>query len=56
MIKPDVMVVLLHPSLRGMPDLSSVDLPTLAGDAVNVWCFQAEVILHEPKETGDLPR
>jgi hypothetical protein len=27
---------------------------TLAGDAVNTWCFQVEVILDEPKETSDL--
>jgi hypothetical protein len=39
-----------------MPSLSTVDLTTLAGDAVDVSCFQAKIILDGLKETGDFPR
>jgi hypothetical protein len=56
MIKPDVLVVLFDPGLNGMSYLSNVDLPTLAGDAVNTQCFHAKVIIDGLKETGDPPR
>jgi len=39
-----------------MPSLSNVDLPTLTGDAINAYCFQAMVILDRLKESSDLPR
>jgi hypothetical protein len=56
MIKTDVPVVLLDPDLNGTLSLSNVDLPTLAGDAINVQCFQAEIILDRLKENDDLSR
>jgi hypothetical protein len=39
-----------------MLGLYNIDLPTLTGDAVNVWCLHAKVILDGLKETGNLPR
>jgi hypothetical protein len=39
-------MVLLDPGLNGTPGLSSVDLPTLARNAINARCLQLEVILH----------
>jgi hypothetical protein len=54
--KPDVLAVFLGPGCSGMPGSSNVDLITFTGDAVNTSCFQSNVILDEPKETGDLPR
>jgi len=49
-------MVLLHLGLSGMPHLYNVDLPTLTGDAINAYCFQAMVILDRLKESSDLPR
>jgi hypothetical protein len=54
MIKRDVPMVLTDPGCNGVFGLSNVDLTTLTGDAVNTWCFQAEVILDRLKETGNL--
>jgi hypothetical protein len=34
--------------------MTDVDLTTFAGHAVDTSCFQVEVILDGPKETGDL--
>jgi hypothetical protein len=51
MVKPDVAVVLLDPSPNGTAGLSNRDFSTLA----NVPCFEAEVTLDGPKDTGDLP-
>jgi len=56
MIQPDVLVVLLHPGLSRTPGLTNVDLTTFAGNATDASCFQAKVILHGPKEAGDLPK
>jgi len=53
MIKPDVSIALLDPSINGMPGLSNFDLTALAGNAVNCQCLQ--VILDGPKETSDHP-
>jgi hypothetical protein len=39
MIKLDVPVVLISPSLDGIPGLSSVDLVTFTGEAVNAKCL-----------------
>jgi hypothetical protein len=36
--------------------LTDIDLTTFVGDAVDASCFQAKVILHGPKETGDFSR
>jgi hypothetical protein len=52
----DVPLVLLGPGLNKMPDFSSVDFNTCAGDALNASCFQAKVIFDGPKETGNLHR
>jgi hypothetical protein len=49
-------MVLLDPSLNGMPSLTDVDLTTFAGDAIDASYFQAKGIPDGPKETGDLPR
>jgi len=43
---PQVCAVLLDPSLSRTPSLTSVDLITFAGDAVDTSCFQANVILN----------
>jgi len=51
-MKSNVPVVLLGPGLNGIPSISCVDSPTLAGNAVYACCFQAEVILDGAKETG----
>jgi hypothetical protein len=51
-----MLMVLFDPGLNGTPNLSSVDLPTLAEDGVFVWCFQAKVILYGLKETSNHPR
>jgi hypothetical protein len=56
MINLSVLLVLLNSCLSGTPNLSNVGLPTLAGYAINILCFQAKVILDGPEETGDLPR
>jgi hypothetical protein len=50
-IKPDVPVVFLDPGYNGIPGLSNVVLPTLAGDAVHALYFQAKVIFDGLKET-----
>jgi len=47
-------VVLLDPGLNGTPNLSNVDPTTSTGDAANARCFQAEVTLEGPKESGNL--
>jgi hypothetical protein len=56
MIKPNVLLVLLDPCFKGIPTLFSVGLPTLAGDALNAWFLQTEVIFDGLKGNGDLLR
>jgi hypothetical protein len=50
----DVALVLLDPGLDGMASLPDVDLTTLTGHAVYTRSLELQVILHRPKETGDL--
>jgi hypothetical protein len=38
-----------------MPSLSNVHFPTLAGNAVNTWRFQGQIILKGLKKAGELP-
>jgi hypothetical protein len=45
-------MVLVDPDLNGIPDLSNVDIPTIAGDAINTWCFQLEVKLNVSSPIG----
>jgi hypothetical protein len=49
----DVALV-LDPGLDGTADLPDVDLTTFAGHAVYTRSFESQVILHRPKETGEL--
>jgi hypothetical protein len=56
MLQTDVALVLLDPGLDGTPGLSDVDLTTLAGHAAYTRSLGSQVILHRPKETGDLLR
>jgi hypothetical protein len=56
MIQTEVPVVVSDPGLSGMASLSNVELTTLARDHVNIWCFQAKVILDGQKEIGDLSK
>lgn len=39
--QPDVQVVLLHPDLNGLADLSSIDLTTFRRDAVDTQSLQS---------------
>jgi hypothetical protein len=43
-------------TINGTSGLSSSDIATLSGDALNARCFQGRVNLEEQKETGYLPR
>jgi hypothetical protein len=55
MANPDMGMVLLGPGFNVMSSLFSVDLPTLAGDAINTCCFKSLVILDGWEETEDFP-
>jgi len=55
MSKPYVLVVLFYSGLNGSNCLSDVHLTTLAHYAVYPRIPQSQVILHQMKETGDLP-
>jgi hypothetical protein len=56
MFQTDVALVLLNPGLNGTAGLPDLNLTTLAGHAVHSRSPEYQVILHRPKETGDLLR
>jgi hypothetical protein len=56
MLQMNVPVVLLDPGFNGMASMPNVNLTTLAGYAVQAWRLTAQVILHGPKEAGNLPQ
>jgi hypothetical protein len=56
LLQTDVALVLLDPGPDGMACLPDVYLTTLAGYAVHTRSLDSQVILHRPKETGDLLR
>jgi hypothetical protein len=47
-------MVLYCPELSGTPSFPSVDLPTVAGNALYARCSQAKGIVNVPKETDYL--
>jgi hypothetical protein len=51
-----VTLALFDSGFNGKPDLSNVDPPTLAVDAIYARCFQVKDIHDRLKETGHLPR
>lgn len=45
--------VLLVPGFQGNACLSNVEVPRLAGNTVNTWCFEGCVVFDNSEETGD---
>jgi hypothetical protein len=56
MLHTNVLVVLLDPGFSATASLPNVNSTTITGYAVHVWSFESQVVLHVPKEVGDLPR
>jgi hypothetical protein len=54
MFQMDVVMVLLDPSLGGMPGLTYVDLNTFARHAIHARSLESLVVLHRPKVTKNL--
>jgi hypothetical protein len=54
MLQMDVALVLLDPGLDGTASLPNLDFTTLTGHALQARSLESQVILHRPKETGDL--
>jgi hypothetical protein len=56
MLHTNVLVVLLDPGFSAIASLPNVNSTTVTGYAVHVWSFEFQLVLHVPKEVGDLPR
>jgi hypothetical protein len=45
MVQPDMVMMFFNPVFQATASLSKVNFLTLAGDAIDAWCFKRQVIL-----------
>jgi hypothetical protein len=56
LLQNDVAMMILDPGLDGTASVSDVDLTTLSGNSVHDRSLESQIMLHRPKEAGDLRR
>jgi hypothetical protein len=54
LVQTDVLVIFFNPCLSQMSSLTNVHFLKLSENAVNIWCFQSQIILNWSMKAGEL--